>query len=311
MNVICPLCGGSKVNLIAQIRTYDIVILYKKSFKFDISSEFESIEKINFYHCINCDLRFFNPMVTGSESFYEKLQQLNWYYMDNKEEYNFAREFVKPDDIVLEVGCGKGAFAENISSKYYVGLEFSKKAQKMAQKKGIDARIETIQNHAIKFNSKYDVVFSFQVLEHVAEINSFIKSCIDCLKPRGILIYAVPSADSFLSLEYYNILNAPPHHVSWWSDICLKKLAKLFDLTMVKIQHEKLADYHKRPYTNTLILESLTRSIGYKRKLFDNSIYAKILNKIATELIRFLIRGFTNPHMLPDGHSVFAVYKKH
>ena len=57
------------------------------------------------------------------------MQNLEWYYMDEKDEYDYAKNFIKESDLVLEIGCGKGAFAQKISTKKYVGLEFSRKAK--------------------------------------------------------------------------------------------------------------------------------------------------------------------------------------
>ncbi|MGV2387332.1 MAG UNVERIFIED_CONTAM: hypothetical protein LVR29_00250 [Microcystis novacekii LVE1205-3] len=49
-------------------------------------------------------------MITGSENFYEKLQVFDWYYLEEKNEYDYASQFIKPSDSVLEIGCGKGSF---------------------------------------------------------------------------------------------------------------------------------------------------------------------------------------------------------
>jgi 2-polyprenyl-3-methyl-5-hydroxy-6-metoxy-1,4-benzoquinol methylase len=78
-----------------------------------------------------------------------------------------------------------------------VGLEFSRKAKEIAFSNGIIIENESIQSHSVAHPAKYDVVCAFQVLEHVSEIRSFIESSIKALKPGGLLIYSIPSADSF------------------------------------------------------------------------------------------------------------------
>jgi hypothetical protein len=69
--------------------------MYAKFLKSDISKEFGDVKKIGYYQCIDSDLRFFYPMVTGSENFYEHLQKIEWYYMDEKDEYDYAKNFIK------------------------------------------------------------------------------------------------------------------------------------------------------------------------------------------------------------------------
>ena len=87
MSIVCPLSGSSNVTLIEQINASDLIKIYNQCLQADISKEFGDIEKIGYDHCIDSDLRFFYPMVTGSEKFYEQLQKNPGYYMDDKAEY--------------------------------------------------------------------------------------------------------------------------------------------------------------------------------------------------------------------------------
>jgi len=310
MSIVCPLSGSSNVTLIEQINASDLIKMYNKFLKSDISKEFGDVQKIGYYHCIDSDLRFFYPMVTGSENFYEHLQKFEWYYMDEKDEYDYAKNFIKESDLVLEIGCGKGAFAQKISTKKYVGLEFSRKAKEIAFSKGILIENESIQSHSVAHPAKYDVVCAFQVLEHVSEIRSFIESSIKALKPGGLLIYSVPSADSFLSIITNHIFNMPPHHVSFWSDKCLKHIADIFGMKIVNIEHQKLADIHKVGWASSIILESLRNWLGVQSELVDMSLKYKVLQKISLLTGEVLAKGLINPKVLPEGHSVTVVYHK-
>ena len=75
-----------------------------------------------------------SPGIVGDEKFYNALQKFQWYYQEEKSEFKFAKEFIKPNDKVLDIGCGKGAFAKLITCKEYVGLDLSSKASEMAKK---------------------------------------------------------------------------------------------------------------------------------------------------------------------------------
>jgi hypothetical protein len=74
MFVTCPLSGSQNVSLLASLKTVDLAKLYRRKFKIGVSTEFGNITEINLYHCLDSDLRFFYPMVTGSHTFYETLQ---------------------------------------------------------------------------------------------------------------------------------------------------------------------------------------------------------------------------------------------
>ena len=141
------------------------------------------MEKIEYLCCTSCGLKFFSPSVTGDEHFYYNvLQNPDLYYMDdNKAEYNFASRFITLNDNVLDIGCGKGAFSKNIRFNTYTGLELSTNAKKLANDNGIQIFNQKIQEHSISNQEKYNVVCTFQVLEHVdtSEIYTFLKSAFD------------------------------------------------------------------------------------------------------------------------------------
>ncbi|MCT7965950.1 class I SAM-dependent methyltransferase [Laspinema sp. D1] len=310
MSVICPISGDANVKILEELNSKTLISLYKKVFNIDVSQDFYGVDKIGIYQSTESNLIFFYPPIAGGEGFYEQLQKFDWYYMDEKPEYNFANQFIKKSDLILEIGCGKGAFSKKVASANYVGLEFSRKAKELAEHQGTVVLNESIQQHSLENADKYDVVCAFQVLEHIPEINSFIEGCIRATKPGGLLIYSVPSADSFLSLISNNLLNMPPHHVSFWSDKSLRYLGKKFYLNLVSIQHEKLSTFHKEWWNSSLVINSVKAALNQETKWLDNSIQYKFLQKISGIAGKFLAKGMDDEKGLPDGHSVTAIYQK-
>jgi 2-polyprenyl-3-methyl-5-hydroxy-6-metoxy-1,4-benzoquinol methylase len=311
MSIVCPLSGESNVLLLEKIAAETLKKVYRQSYlKLDISSELDQVQEIGLYHCTQSDLKFFYPAVSGSEKFYEKLQKFDWYYANDKYEYEYVKDLIKQTDSVLEIGCGNGAFAEKINVQGYVGLELSEKAQKMASRKGFTVLQELVEAHAVSKPQCYDVVCAFQVLEHVADVRSFIQASVQCLKPGGLLIYSVPSADSFYALLTNNLLNIPPHHITWWSDKSLTYVADFLDLKLVSIHHEKLAPIHKKGYLAYLITQSLKKIFGIRERLLDDSILYRLLSKFSTLTSRFLEPGLQDDRALPNGHSAIVVYQK-
>src|SRR6266571_5257397 len=125
----CPLCNGVSVASRESIPVERVVRMYERLLGLKVADEFGEVASFDCIRCSDCDLVYFSPPAPGSEHFYEMLQAFSWYYMAEKNEYEFARGFVKPTDDVLEIGCGKGAFAKCINGRSFLGLEFSKEAQ--------------------------------------------------------------------------------------------------------------------------------------------------------------------------------------
>ncbi len=273
----CPLCKSANINKLELIKQNELAMLYKKMIDIDFSYLID--KDIDFCECEDCKLRFYDPLITGDEKFYNSLQKFDWYYMDEKEEYHYGKRYIEENEKVLEVGSGKGAFAKHLTTKDYVGLDFSENAKKMAAENGVLIENEMIQDYAKKHSEEFDVVVSFQVLEHVSDPKGFIEAKLEALKKGGKLIIAVPSEDSFLKYVSNGILNMPPHHVTRWSDDTFKFIAKKYNLDLVDIYHEKVQDVHKTQYLNTLISNALSSN-----KIIDVSILGKIKSKISSLL---------------------------
>jgi 2-polyprenyl-3-methyl-5-hydroxy-6-metoxy-1,4-benzoquinol methylase len=309
MNIVSPLTKSSDISLIEIIRACDLIKIYRQ-FKIDISDELQGIKEIGLYHCNESDLYFFFPSITGSEIFYEHMQKFDWYYLDDKNEYEYASRFIKESDSVVEIGCGKGAFAVKMSAKKYVGLEFSQKAIKTATERGLTVLNESIQDHASKYVEEYDIVCAFQVLEHVANVDSFIQSSLSCLKSTGLLILSVPSFDSFSRFIPNFSLDMPPHHITRWTDKALENLVNYFGLELIQIIHEPLQLAHRQMYIQAFLRRILINSFGHKVKNIDFSWNNSFISSIGTGLAKILSQGLSDPMLLPRGISVLAVYRK-
>lgn len=302
MNSTCIFCKSGDIEMLEKISYKDLVYLYKLYLKCDISSLVK--DDISYMHCRNCDVRFYLPTITGDEKFYNALQKYDWYYADEKEEFRIAKRYISETDKVLEVGSGKGAFAAHLPTKEYVGLDFSENAKEMAAKNGIKIENETIQNFAETHEEVFDVIATFQVLEHIADPNAFIKAKIKALKRGGKMIIAVPCEDSFMKIVTNGILNMPPHHVTRWSDKSLQYVAEVYNMDLLCIQYERMQENQKIWFLSTM-LQSLLLKSKLTDLSFQRSIVSKLSNLLAIRLARKLEK-----EAYPSGYTVVAVYRK-
>ena len=294
----CPLCNHT-THTTTPIDRKHLAKLYKKTYGIDIT---HTINQPLFYtHCKACDLRFFHladgTTPSGDNSFYNTLNKLPWYYLDEKSEYHHAKQFIKPSDKVLEVGSGKGAFAKHIPQAHYTGLEFSTDAKLMAQDNGFQIHNISIQDYADTHPQNANVVCSFQVLEHVENPRAFLSAKLKGLMGGGVMIIAVPSEESFLHFSTNAILNMPPHHISRFSDKCLTNIAEIFNLKLLQIHHEKVQPEHFNSYKATM----------FSKRFFTPKLLSKNpLIKLTNRLGRYLEKIPPNAY----GHTAIAVYQK-
>lgn len=307
---VCPLCGSSEVKCQESIKVSDIDELYSRETKISVKSIFGELKTIHLCNCSKCDLQYFYPMVSGTQEFYENLQKFDWYYFDDKPEFDFASQYIKSGDDVLEIGSGKGAFAKKISSNPYTGLEFSQQAISFAKENGILLLAQSIESYAKENISKHDVVCNFQVLEHVSDVNGFLSSSVSCLKPGGLMIVSVPASNSFSRHVRNFCLDMPPHHLTRWSDIAITNLAKQYGLELVTIHHENLQDAHKKFYATTIVANILFRLFRKEYSTIDLSFSSRLIGKLSNVIGSFLSRGLISSDVLPRGLSLVAVYRK-
>jgi len=308
ININCLLCKKNNPVVIDTLSVPLLLQTYKRTLQTHI--ETHGIDFINLYICKHCGLKFFHPILTGSENFYESLQRFSWYYLEEKQEYFVSSQYILPTDQVLEVGAGRGIFATKIHCKSYVGLEFSLAAVQMAKEQGVQLYQQSIEEHSAQYPASYDVVCSFQVLEHVANIYGFIEGSIRSLKPGGKLIISVPNDNTYIGLQADNILNMPPHHISRWTDDCLSYIANVFPLRLIATYHDEMSEREVLPYARCLMHNGIREIIGRPYHRLDplfQKLPLRVLVRFLSVFPRFALR---NPHLRPLGHSVTAIYQK-
>ena len=97
---------------------------------------------------------------------------------------------------ILDIGCGGGLLSEPIArlGAKVTGIDASQEnieiAKTHAKKMGI--KINYIHNtpEKIKFNRKFDIILNMEVVEHVENLDLFIKSCSNALNKNCIMFVA-------------------------------------------------------------------------------------------------------------------------
>jgi len=270
----------------------------------------------NLNKCLSCELEFFDPNTIGDEIFYNEINKNRSYYDDAaKSEYLFTANFVKDEDLILDIGCGTGLFSKYLPKKnHFTGIELSEDACKEGAKNNIKILNEKIEEHVINNKNRYDVVSSFQVLEHINNPLEFIQNSLVALKKGGLFIFAVPNNESYLKNSPNYKYNLPPHHLILWKKKQCDKIAEIFNLELIEFNFEKIHEIHKKEAQFAFLYNILsvlyrnkTSKINFNAKHFKiTNITYRIIKKTPSFLLNLIF-------LLPKykyGHTMTFVFRK-
>ena len=274
MNLVSPITNSQNITVLKKINSEKIINLYKK-IGFDVSSSFLGLKTIDVCRCEDSKLVYFSPKsVAGDARFYEALDKnAPNYYSPWKWEHEQVIKYVESANKILEIGCAYGTFLKKAKSKGIsnaIGLELNENAIADGIKNGLDIKGELIAEHKINHVNYYDLICSFQVVEHIAELKDFFADSIACLKPGGLYAISVPNNECYLfSNDPDHTLNLPPHHINLWEEQSLRNIAPMFGLSVLAVHKEpanklNYGNYYEVFLRNTLKLKGESLELVYK-----------------------------------------------
>lgn len=297
INILSPVTKSHKTSKICSFHAKKIIQLYEE-IGLDVSRFFQ-MDDVYLMKCQKTGYRFYYPFISiGDASFYEDLSKNRSSYYSSRWEHYIAMEFLEIEDKVLEIGSGYGKFLKILKVqgvKELKGIEINPDAVRYCQEENLNVETQRIENESIDLTERYNAICSFQVLEHIWDINSFINSAINLLEPKGKIIFGVPNNNPFLFMhDKFHTLNLPPHHAGLWNKKSLKNLEKVFPLKLISLKFEPL----EKTYSAFLGVQLVNNPYSLIRLLLS------VFNKIAPSLLKQFICYFFN------GRNIVAVFEK-
>ncbi len=273
----CPLCGEEKFITVRRDEIADLSVLWKQQFMFDPFREFTSGPELRKLACVNCGLLYFEPGLFGDSEFYSRLSQYDWYYEEEKWEFDRAVELVKiwrPKSI-LEIGCGSGEFLQKIRSgvEYSFGIDINDVALAKARAKGLEVSSTDVS----RLDRTFDMIVLFEVLEHLRAPGELLKAIDKKLNPNGVLVIAVPNPDGYLKDLNLVLLDMPPHHNSGWRKETFEKLADMLGLKIVSYEVEPIRYVHYQTLLDSVIRQGTRNRYLRKLQILLAKIFAPFL----------------------------------
>ncbi|MFY9288103.1 MAG: bifunctional 2-polyprenyl-6-hydroxyphenol methylase/3-demethylubiquinol 3-O-methyltransferase UbiG [Alphaproteobacteria bacterium] len=174
---------------------------------------------------------------------------------------------------ILDVGCGGGLLAEPLTrmGAEVTGLDASDetiaiaKAHAKQSRLTIDYRLGSVEDLA-KQKTRYDVITALEVAEHVADMDSFMRSIKKILKPSGVLIMSTlnRTPKSFLlgiiAAEY--ILQWVPRGTHQWQKF-IRPSEMVSQLEVLGLQVTDITGLTFNPLRNEFQLRKDDMAVNY------------------------------------------------
>ena len=113
---------------------------------------------------------------------------------------------------ILDIGCGGGLLSEPMSKlgANVVGIDASKNNIKIAElhakKNNLNIKYFCASPENFKTNLKFDVILNMEIVEHVNDVDFYLKSCSRLLKKNGIMFVA--TLNKTLKSYFFAIIGA-------------------------------------------------------------------------------------------------------
>lgn len=248
----CPLCGEEHYYFIKEYDINNLIQKWENQFSLNPISNCYRDKILQRRECSKCGLQYYNYGIPDTKEMYSHLYSMHkTYYSKNKWEYDIALQFVKKynPQAVMDIGCGAGYFLEKLINVVpdLLGQEFNPKAFADADSRlGEGGKITSDSLKQIK--KKFDIIFSFQVFEHVNKPEEFIEDVLNLLNKNGYLVLSTPNPDSALIRNCPGILELPPHHCIDVTKSAFEYIAKEYNLEITEYLESEMEFWEWKNY---------------------------------------------------------------
>lgn len=98
---------------------------------------------------------------------------------------------------ILDIGCGGGLVCEPMArlGADVTGIDADANAIAVATEHAADAGLKitykaTSSERLVQEKKRFDVVLALEIVEHVADVDGFVRNCVDLCAPGGVIVFS-------------------------------------------------------------------------------------------------------------------------
>lgn len=229
-----------------------------------------------------------------------EMQENHWWFRARRKIlFNILKKHIcNGNSSILEIGCGTGgnlSMLKNFGNVSAIEMdEFS--ANYASKKYNVPVKTGWLPDN-IPFEKKFDIICLFDVLEHIQDDQTALKTVVKMLHPDGIIFLTVPAHQwLFGSHDKMHL------HYRRYSSRDLKNKISVCNIKLVRLSHFNFLLFPVLLVTRVfdLIVKPKT-AIGYStpNKAFNKVLYS--IFSLETHLL--------NKINIPFGGSIFTIMK--
>jgi 2-polyprenyl-3-methyl-5-hydroxy-6-metoxy-1,4-benzoquinol methylase len=155
--------------------------------------------------------------------------------------YKFARGFIKPSDLVLDIACGTGYGVRFLGDfcKYIVGGDNNQETIAEASKRYAGENREFKKMNIKSIEGEYDIIICFETIEHISHDDApwAMASIKKALKKDGFLIMSTPKK---LSRNRLSVNRVESHLYEYSYEEFYQMLSKYFLRPIIFTQSDEI-----------------------------------------------------------------------
>ena len=177
---------------------------------------------------------------------------------------------LKSNDRILEIGCGIGTVVYELSKKGHdvIGIDISGEAIEYGRKKygGIYLEIQAAEILPYEDES-FEVVLSFDLFEHIAEIDKHISEVKRVLRPGGYYLFQTPNRYSNIIYEtlWTKSLQWRRYHPSLHSPGQLRKRMARHGFNIRFVKMNPINEFTEKKLQKLGLLGKILRRVNFCR----------------------------------------------
>lgn len=269
----CILCGSQSLH---KIKDYEQHYLVKcKSCKFVFCEPIPSLEELEEHYKGYGRNDYLSPITILR--YHEILDSFEPYRKNNK---------------LIDVGCGIGYFLEVAKERGWevYGTEFTDKAIHICSQKGIKMK-KGILDPKNYIPEEFDIITSFEVIEHINNPIDEISNMKMILRDGGIIYVTTPNFNSLLRYilkSNYDVITFP-EHLSYYTPKTLSRLFTINNFKKVKIQTTGISLTRLRTSKGISSQEIISANSDdeFIRNTLDSRYFFRLVKSLINHLLTF------------------------